>query len=95
MSLEEPITLRQALSVTPLTHLIPKQDMFPMIATLNLTPVVPLAEEGRVLDTNGDEKTDQTEKNSAGPENRVQNALTDDELLLIEELDKFESPLVL
>lgn len=95
MSLEDPITLRLALSVTPLTHLIPKQDMFPMIATLDLTPVVPLAEEGRVLNTNGDEKTDQTEKNSAGTENRAQKALTDDELLLIEELDKFESPLVL
>lgn len=91
----DPISLRQALSVTPLTHLIPKQDMFPMIATLNLTPLVPLAEEGRVLDTNGDEKTDQTGDNSVSPENCAQKALTDDELLLLEELDKFESPLVL
>lgn len=95
MPLDDPLALREALSVTPLTHLIPKQDMFPMIATLDLTPVVPLAKEGRVLDTKGDEKTDQIEKNSASPENRAQKALTDDELLLIEELTKFESPLVL
>ncbi len=37
-------------------------------------------------------KTDQTEKNSAGPENRVQNILTDDELLLIEGWTNLKSP---
>lgn len=89
-----PSELLKALSLTPLTHLIPKQDMFPMIASLDVTPVAVLREEGRDLGTNGAGICTPAGANGARGENGKPAALLPEESSLLEKFHQFESPLV-
>lgn len=81
-----PVDLREALSVTPLMHLIPKQDIAPLLSSANIEPVSSEAEDFSHVGT-GSEVSKLRSAMNKNPEQyeKMMN-------LLVEDFNLFEHP---